>query len=370
MTKKFTAFFCYFFLFTASLQAQDPSFSQFYANRIYLNPAMTGLEPGLSFAGIYRVQWKNVDSGFRSYSATVEIQEPAINSGLGLSLYQDVEGITKLTTTAVGFSYSYTVKADRHNIHIGMQAEWFQKSLDWSKIIFSDQLDPVFGAVNPTTALDGMEKITYTDFHFGAIWRFDTDLSMGKRTIRDIRSNIGVSIHHAPNLFSKTGGNESFQNLGTRTPPRMTIHAGSIIPLVIFGSKKQNIAISPNIKYDVQGDQLLNTKENLRVLTFGSYLIYEGLYVGAFYQNKFLTSGFRNTNALILALGVHIESGKRDKNNFFVGFSYDANTTGVGAQAGGVYELAFRWTLADAPALFGGRRKSGSRKTLDCYKFF
>ncbi|MEM1323013.1 MAG: PorP/SprF family type IX secretion system membrane protein [Bacteroidota bacterium] len=354
----------------STVQAQDPSFSQFYANRIYLNPALTGLEAGLSFAGIYRMQWKNVDNGFRSYSASVESQEPYINSGLGLTLYQDVEGIMELTTTSVGFSYAYTLKGENHNVHIGFQAEWVQKSLDWSKIVFSDQLDPVFGVVNPSTALNGMERVTYTDFHMGAAWRFNNDLELGKRLIQDIQTNIGFSIHHVPHLFSNTGGNESLQNLETNTPPRLTIHAGTIIPTYVFGGSKQKIAISPNLKYDIQGDDLLNTKENLQVFTAGSYVLYEGLYVGAFYQNKFLTAGFQHTNALILALGAYIDSGRKDKGHFFIGFSYDANTTGVGLRGGGVYELAFRWTMADAPALFGGRRKSTSRKTLDCYKFF
>ena len=53
---------------------QDPSFSQFYANRIYLNPAFTGIENGISFAGTSRNQWSKVDQGFKTYIASVEFQ--------------------------------------------------------------------------------------------------------------------------------------------------------------------------------------------------------------------------------------------------------------------------------------------------------
>ena len=65
------------------LQAQDPSFSQFYANRIYLNPAFTGLESGLTVGAVSRMQWLTVDGGFRTYGFTLELQEPHLSSGIG-----------------------------------------------------------------------------------------------------------------------------------------------------------------------------------------------------------------------------------------------------------------------------------------------
>ncbi|MCB0634515.1 MAG: type IX secretion system membrane protein PorP/SprF, partial [Lewinella sp.] len=39
------------------LKAQDPSFSQFYANRVYLNPAFVGLESGITLSATSRMQW-------------------------------------------------------------------------------------------------------------------------------------------------------------------------------------------------------------------------------------------------------------------------------------------------------------------------
>ena len=68
------------------IHAQDPSFSQFYANRIYLNPAFAGIESGISFSGITRTQWANVDSGFQTHIASVEFQQPFLRSGLSMSI--------------------------------------------------------------------------------------------------------------------------------------------------------------------------------------------------------------------------------------------------------------------------------------------
>lgn len=364
------------------LQAQDPSFSQFYANRIYLNPAMTGLDEGLSLAAVYRMQWANVDFGFRTIGASIEWQEPFIRSGLGFSLYRDEAGLAQLTTTSVGFSYAYNIPMENHSIHFGLQARWVQKSVDWSKITFSDELDPVYGAIYQTTAVPILDRISFGDFDMGFLWRFKTDLKLGNLKFNDTHNSFGISLHHAPYLLIKNSGNESLQNLNTRTQPRITMHAGSILPLVFFNAGKQKIAISPNIKYDLQGEDLLNLKENLQVFTYGLYLMYEGFYVGAFYQNKHAVSLARNTNALIFAVGAYLKKGgnsRKEKNNLFVGFSYDANTTGVGPRAGGVYELAIRWTFVESPSIFGkagGRsrgprgRKKSSKRALDCNNFF
>ena len=369
MKKVFTFILCLASIYT--IQAQDPSFSQFYANRIYLNPALAGLEPGLSFSGNYRMQWKSVDNGFKTYVATVEIQEPFIRSGIGLSFYQDIQGLAGLKTTSFGLTYAYTIPMENHNIHIGLQTLWYQKSVDWSKIIFSDQLDPVFGVVRPSNHEPGMDQVRYTDFNIGAVWRFKGTLKLGKKKFRDTHNSLGFSINHAPNLFSNTGIDESLQNLETKTPPRVTIHGGTMIPLMfIGGSKKKSISVSPNFKYDRQGVNLLKGKESLQVFTYGAYILYEGVYMGAMYQHKFLVSAPKHTNALIFSFGAYIDSGRKNSGNYFVGFSYDANATGVGTTAGGVYELAFRWNITNAPSIFGGMGKSGSKNILDCKKLF
>ena len=370
MPRKFTLPTLFFLLLLTQSYAQDPSFSQFYANRVYLNPALTGIDGGLSFSGIYRLQWKNVDTGFETYSAAVEFHEPVLRSSFGLTVFKDVEGLMQLKTNSIGLSYAYMIPvSDRHNVHIGMQASWTQRSVDWSKIVFSDQLDPVFGVVRPSSAISGLESTSFTDFNIGAVWRFDHDLNLGARTFRDVRTSIGLSLSHASNIFGGTSVDESFQGLESSTPPRLTIHAGSIIPAIVIGNGKNKIMFSPNIKYDIQGEQLLNPRQNFQVLTYGAYALFGGVYVGALYQNKFLIAGTRHTNAMILSFGAYIDSGKRDAHKLFVGFSYDANVTGVGTPAGGVYELAFRWTLNNGPALFArqGRTKS---KPLDCYNFY
>lgn len=350
--------------------AQDPSFSQFYASRIYLNPAFTGIEQGISFAGVSRMQWINVDRGFNTYIASVEIQEPFLRSGFGLSVFHNTEGIMQLNTNGIALSYAYHIPLDNHNLHIGFQGHWVQKSVDWDKIIFSDEIDPVFGVVNPTTAVPLLDNISYTDFDFGILWRFEKDMKIGKLLARDTRTSIGLSLHHLPYLFLKDTGNESFQNLDTQTSPRLTLHAGSVIPLVFFNGRKNKVSISPNIKIDFQGDRFFAPRQNLQVFTYGLYLLYDGIYIGAFYQNKHALPQFKDTNAFIFALGAYLKNPGKSNRNLFLGISYDANTTGVGPRAGGVYEVALRWNLIGSAKANGKSKRRRSKRILDCYNFF
>jgi type IX secretion system PorP/SprF family membrane protein len=354
--------------FTIQCTAQDPSFSQFYASRIYLNPAFTGIENGISFAGAYRMQWLNIDMGFKTYIASVEIQQPYLRSGFGLSLYHDTQGQMQLNTNGISLSYAYHIPLEDHNLHIGLQGHWYQKSVDWDQITFSDELDPVFGAINPTTAIPLLDRISYTDFDFGILWRFDKTMRIGNLISRDTRTSIGLSLHHLPYLFLKDTGNESFQNLNTQTSPRLTLHAGTVIPLVFFNGTKNKISISPNIKIDVQGDRFLVPRQHLQIITYGLYLLYDGMYIGAFYQNKHPLPQFKDTNAVIFAIGANLK--QKSGQSFFLGLSYDANTTGVGPRAGGVFEIALRWNMNTSGGLKGKPRKGRSKRILDCYNFF
>lgn len=351
-------------------KAQDASFSQFYANRIYLNSAFTGIESGVSFSGVSRRQWTNIDRGFNTYVASVEWQAPFLRSGFGLSLLHDSQGIMQLNTNRVSFSYAYHIPIESHNLHIGFQGHWVQKTIDWDQIIFSDELDPVFGDINPTTAIPLLDKTSFTDFDMGILWRFEKDMSIGKMTARDVRTHIGLSIQHLPYLFLKNAGNESFQNLDTQTSPRLTLHAGTVIPLDFFNGRRSKVSISPNIKIDLQGDRFFAPRQHLQVFTYGLYILYEGIYLGAFYQNKNPLPDFKNTNAFIVAVGAYLNNQGKDQRNFFIGLSYDANATGVGPRAGGVLELALRWTLKNKTNIRGKHKKGKSKSILDCHSFF
>ena len=64
------------FLFTSAILfckaglSQDAGFSQFYANPIYLNPALTGNRSNPTLSLNYRNQWPSLQSSFTTYAAS------------------------------------------------------------------------------------------------------------------------------------------------------------------------------------------------------------------------------------------------------------------------------------------------------------
>jgi hypothetical protein len=71
--------------------AQDPNFSQFYSNRIYMNPAYAGADPGMRVNLNYRRLWASVPGQFQTFSATMDIADFNISGGIGLIALNSVE---------------------------------------------------------------------------------------------------------------------------------------------------------------------------------------------------------------------------------------------------------------------------------------
>jgi len=54
-------------LHSSTLLAQDPNFTQFYSNRIYMNPAYAGADPGMRLNLNYRRLWASVPGQFQTF---------------------------------------------------------------------------------------------------------------------------------------------------------------------------------------------------------------------------------------------------------------------------------------------------------------
>ena len=128
-------------------KAQDPEFTQFYANPLYLNPAFAGTARCPRLVMNYRNQWPALSGTYVTTSASYDQHVETIQGGLGLLVTNDVAGRTLNTTTVSGI-YSYQQPISRtFSIKAGLQATYFQKSVDWSKLSFGDQIDPRKGFI-------------------------------------------------------------------------------------------------------------------------------------------------------------------------------------------------------------------------------
>src|SRR3954470_13349403 len=113
------------------LKAQDPQFTQFYANPLYLNPAFAGTARCPRICLNYRNQWPNLSGTYVTYSASYDQHVDVMAGGIGLLVTTDDQARGTLKTTTASFMYSYHLPVNREfSLKMGLQATYFQKTLD------------------------------------------------------------------------------------------------------------------------------------------------------------------------------------------------------------------------------------------------
>lgn len=147
-TMKRTYLIFIFFFFAYIGYSQD---AFFYGNKQingFLNPALTGINGALSFTLIGKEQYINTLGDFFSGGLSIEQSWPCHKIDAGVFHVFDKEGDGLFTTNHTGASIVYTIPfnffGELNNIRIGFKPQFTQKSVDWSKLTFSDQINPKY----------------------------------------------------------------------------------------------------------------------------------------------------------------------------------------------------------------------------------
>src|SRR5258708_40158425 len=101
------------FSYAVGVMGQDPQFTQFYANPLYLNPAFAGSVHCPRICLNYRNQWPALTGTFVTTSASYDQHLSAISSGIGILVMSDNAGEGTLSTTDVSGIYSYQLTVTR-----------------------------------------------------------------------------------------------------------------------------------------------------------------------------------------------------------------------------------------------------------------
>lgn len=254
-------------IISINLYGQDPQFTQFYANQLYLNPAFAGSSYCPKVSLNHRNQWSGVAGNFITTSASYDQHIDALAGGIGLLVVDDRAGESTLKTTSVSGIYSYELQVNRKfTMRFGLQGTWTQKTLDWDKLTFGDEIDPRRGFIFKTNEIPRDQGKSFVDFSAGVLGYTD-------------KIFVGFAAHHI------TEPNESVIQGASPLPMKLTLHAGVILPVE---SKSGPASISPNI--------LIQIQDNFKQINFGMYYNNGPMYAGLWYRNKdaFITSlGFR-----------------------------------------------------------------------------
>ena len=305
--------------------AQDPVFTQFYSNPLYLNPAFAGSRRCPRFVMNYRNEWPGISGNFITMAAAYDQKVESLHGGVGLLIMNDNAAKT-MKTTRVAATYSYHLQVNRKfSINFGAEAAFFQKSLDWSKLTFGDMIDPRRGFVYQTNDVPRGGTASNIDVSSGIIGYTEHFF-------------VGLAAHHMnqPNESLLKDPN------GGRLPMRITGHAGAMIPLSGTGPSgrysKSNDYISPNIIYTHQG--------NFQQLNMGLYVRKGNLTGGVWYRNK---------DAFILSLGI-------ESDYLRIGYSYDVTVSKLGMATSGSHEVSLGF-------YFDCKPKRRQFRTISCPSF-
>ena len=317
-----------FIALSQTAQAQDPAFTQFYGNPLYLNPAMAGSANCPRISMNHRNQWPSLKGAFISNSISIDKNVEALHGGVGLQVLNDIQGEGALTNTQVSAMYSYQLQASRKlTVLTGVQATYQQRALDKTKLHFGDEIDPNYGFVFPTqeNVEQFADNVSYTDISIGM-------MAFTKKYF------AGFAMHHI------TEPDDAFITT-SYLPRKLTFHAGA--NFAVGRSKNMGLVmdgpfVTPNVLYMTQnGAEQLNVGMSLTNNSFSG---------GLYFRNN-----FSNADAVLIVLGY-------EANGMRLGYSYDYTVSQLAGASGGAHEVSLTVQLAC-------RDKRKKLKAIKCPKF-
>jgi type IX secretion system PorP/SprF family membrane protein len=289
---------------------QDPIFSQFYSNPLYLNPALAGTDDCARLMFNYRNQWPSLDNNFTTYSASADRYFKALSGGLGLLVTSDNIGKGMLNTTRISAIYSVHLRLSREmELNAGFEGTVHQQKLNYDQLIFRDMIDPSTGTINPGNSTEkpvDNTQLTIPDFSAGLM------LGISKKYY------LGIAAHHLtqPALKFYNSSNDNFLYR------KFTVHGGARIDLggASYNRQDNNFVLSPNVLYQFQ--------QRAQQINFGIYIEKKPLVAGVWYRYN-----VDNSDGAIFLVGI-------TQNWFRFGYSYDVTLSRLKGTTGGAHEVS------------------------------
>ncbi|MBW4359539.1 PorP/SprF family type IX secretion system membrane protein [Flavobacterium taihuense] len=288
------------FFSIASYAQQDAQYTQYMYNTIVVNPAYAGSRQTMSIFALHRNQWVGVDGApvTNSFSINTPFNESKL--GLGLSFVNDKIGPSIENNISADFSYTVPV-SEKYKMSFGLKASANLLNIDFTKLTYQPG--------DPNAYQDNIDN------------KFSPNIGIGFYLHSD-NSYIGIS---APNLietehFDKSATSSSTSHIATEKINYYLI-AGYVFDL------GANVKFKPSLqtKY-VQGSPL-------QVDISANFMMNEKFVAGLAYRWSAAMS------AMV---------GFQASDSWFIGYSYDFDTTEFAQYNSGSHEIFLRYELFNA----------------------
>ncbi|WP_157446993.1 PorP/SprF family type IX secretion system membrane protein [Cytophaga aurantiaca] len=317
---KFILTLTFVILCSRQIYAQDPQYSQMYANALYLCPAFAGAEENTRAIFATRYQWPGLDASFISNTFSVDHYIDRYKSGIGLIATSDFSTAAQLRSNEIGGIYAFHAELSKKIVfRPALQLSYVNRSLNFNSLTFGSQYTNNGYTGGPSNEPYNASTVSYLDISAGGI-------------LYSEKFWIGASTHHM------------------NTPEQSFIHGQSELPMRIsfFGGYKfsftpewkkryvnpdEEKSITPTAFYKMQGksDQLdIGLYGRYNILVIGMW--YRGIPVKVFKPEKM------NNEAIILLIGFIYK-------NVTMGYSYDYTISKLSGRSGGAHELTLSYSF-------------------------
>jgi type IX secretion system PorP/SprF family membrane protein len=319
------------FILVADGFGQDPTFSQFYANPLYLSPSFAGATQEYRFAINYRNQWPAVPGVFTTYNIAFDKALTNFNSGIGVMATYDVAGSGDLSTTNVGLLYSYDFNINKEwHIRPGVNFKFYYLGLNIGKLIFNSQITG--SGVSPSVSPPPFDNVADIDFATSAL-------------VYNERIWAGFTLDHL--FVPKTSfyGDEG----NAYVPVKFNLYGGiQMLRKTRMRTKLQEV-LSLAMNFQRQ--------EKFYQSDIGLYYYKDPLIFGLWYRGiPFMTS--QAGDALIGLVGI-----KTDQ--LHIGYSYDFTISNLISSTGGAHEISLVYEFVS----FKLGTKSRKIRAIPCPEF-
>ncbi|MCJ8289738.1 MAG: type IX secretion system membrane protein PorP/SprF [Crocinitomicaceae bacterium] len=272
---------------TTSWGQQDPMYTQFFSNKLVVNPAYAGTRDAFSALVLYRHQWAGFEGAPKTTTASIHSPIKKTNMGLGLSLVHDQLGIQR--NYSAKLAYSYRLKTKIGTISLGVDGQIKKVDMLW--------MDS-----NPLEQND-----TYIPYGNNSLWlpNFGGGIYLYKKNYY-VGLSVPKLIENKMDFFESTATVENLQNR------HFFAMAGVYFPISpSFGLKPAVLA-----KYEANSPLELD------------------LNVMAIFNDRFwLGVTYRTSDSFDAIAQIHFDNGMR------IGYAYDFTITQLARANSGSHEI-------------------------------
>lgn len=292
LTKLYKGYIVFVVLLPIVVNAQqDPQYTQYMYNTINVNPAYAGSREVLSIFGMYRTQWIGLegapDTGVFSAHSPVGKQV-----GLGVTFMNDRIGISEESTISADFSYTIPMSSDEsYKLALGLKGTGHLLNVDFTKLNIWNPNDPHLNNISN---------------------RFSPNVGAGAYLYSD-SFYFGLSV---PNMLETKHYNDNDRESLASERMHGYLISGYVLDM------SANVKLKPAVMLKAVKGAPLQIDLSANAL---------------FYEKFTLGVAWRWQAALSAMAGFQVTDG------WFIGYSYDAETTKLANYNSGSHEIFLRY---------------------------